>query len=242
MYSWKFGAAASLQDSPALSASENLQAVWWLSGGKGMLKMTGGGLSKFCDIPGRYLNAKKTPLWANATGVCLLWRKCFKLNSERSRTKTAMCHDECSHPERTNELFHLMNEPVLDVLGTMPTSCSSVTHVLTPKGFCAAAKAGASLARQLPALGTARAAAGSSTSPGISTLLWSGCYWRLDESSAFYKPESLGRETALPVLIPSAEEVLGSLDLHHRLHLLNQVSFSHSCSFPWGEDAGREAT
>lgn len=107
-------------------------SMCWLSGGKGMLKMTCGGLGKCCDIPGRYLNAKKPPLWANASGACLLWRKCFKLNLRRSRTKAEMCHNGCPHPERANELFHLMNEPVFDVLGTMPTSCSSVTHVLTP--------------------------------------------------------------------------------------------------------------
>lgn len=74
----------------------------------------------------------KAPLWTNASGVCLLWRKSFKLNSQRSRTKGKMYHNGYLHPQRSNELFHLMNEPVFSVLGITPKSCSSVTHVQTP--------------------------------------------------------------------------------------------------------------
>lgn len=103
--------------------------------------------------------------------MCLFWRKCFTFNLQRSGTKAEICHNGRSHPERTNEPFHLMNEPVFDVLGTMPTSCSSVTHVLTPpKGFCAAAKLGASLAKQLAAQGTRSAPGGSrSLAPHLHT-------------------------------------------------------------------------
>lgn len=74
----------------------------------------------------------KAPLWTNASGVCLLWRKSLKLNLQRSRTKGKRYHNGYLHPQHSNELFHLMNEPVFSVLGIMPKSCSSVTHVQTP--------------------------------------------------------------------------------------------------------------
>lgn len=136
--------------------------------------------------------------------MLVLWRKCFKLNLQRSRAKSELCHNGCWHPERTNELFHLMNESVLDVLGTMPTSCSSVTHVLTPpKELCAAAKLGASLASQLPPQGTASAPGGNRH---LTQQYPAGCDLSVCESLSFCKPESLGRETTLPALISSAEE------------------------------------
>lgn len=171
--------------------------------------MTCGVVGKCWDTPGRYLNAKKkAPLWANASGAWLLCRKRSKLNLRRSGTKAEMCHNGCSHPERTNELFHLMNEPVFHVLGTMPTRCSSVTRVLTlPKGVLCCCQARGQ--RCQPAASTGQAGgSGRERAPRPSLPHWcgAGCYWSVYESSAACKPESLGRETALPVLIPSAEK------------------------------------
>lgn len=172
----------------------------------------------------------------------MLWRKCFKLNLQRSGTKAEMCHNGCWHPERTNELIQLMNEPVFHVLGTMPTSCSSVTPVLTsPRGLCAAAKLGGTPASQLPAQGTASARQGAGASPTISTPKWS---WVPSEGVQFSSLQTweAGKRNSLASAHPLSRGELGSLDLHHQLHLPNQVSLSHSCSFPWGEDAGREVT